>query len=136
MTARPNHVSEPIPNSSLGLITSVVIVNFNGGGHLTKCVRSVFTSTVQVDVTVVDNDSHDDSIAQLERDIGDDPRVRIIRSEKNVGFAAGNNIGLRHFGGAYVLCLNPDCVIRPDTIERMMAVMEADPYAAMAVSDP
>jgi GT2 family glycosyltransferase/nucleoside-diphosphate-sugar epimerase len=132
MTARPNHVSEPIPNSSIGVTTSVVIVNFNGGGHLTECVRSIFTSTVQVDVTVVDNASQDDSIAQLGRDIGDDPRLRIIRSAKNVGFAAGNNMGLRYVAGAYVLCLNPDCVIRSDTIERMIAVMEADPYAAMA----
>lgn len=111
---------------------SVLIVNFNGGDLLTECVRSALASTVPVEVLVCDNGSTDDSLAGLRRSLGDSPRLRIVENGANLGFARANNVVLPWAKGDYVLFLNPDCVIRPETIERMLAVMQANPDAGMA----
>jgi len=113
-------------------ILSIVIVNFNGGDLLTECVRSVLASTVPVEVLVSDNGSTDGSVAGLRRRLGDDPRLRVVENGANLGFARANNVVLPMTSGRYLLFLNPDCIIRPETIERMLAVMQAHPDAGMA----
>jgi len=99
---------------------------------LTECVRSVLTSTVLVEVYVSDNGSADNSIAYLRAWLGTHPLLRIIENGGNLGFARGNNIVLAQCNCDYVLVLNPDCIIEPDTIERMVRVMEEHPNAGMA----
>jgi GT2 family glycosyltransferase len=95
-------------------------------------VRSVLASTVAVEVLVVDNASTDDSLADLERAVGDDPRVRVLRNDSNRGFAVGVNQGLAVSRGPFVLLLNPDAVVEPDTIERMLESMREHPDAGLA----
>ena len=113
-------------------LISVIVVNFNGGPLLSECVRSVLASTAPVEVFVVDNASTDNSTYRLREQTAMDDRVEIIESATNVGFARANNIALPRARGEYILFLNPDCVIHPDTIERMRAVMEAHPRAGMS----
>jgi len=110
---------------------SVVIVNFNGGPLLIECVRSVLASSVPVEIFVVDNASTDNSIYLLREHTASDARVEIIENASNLGFASANNIAIPRTRGDFLLFLNPDCVIQPDTIERMRAVMEAHPKAGM-----
>lgn len=110
---------------------SVVIVNFNAGELLTACVRSVLDSSVPVEVVVSDNGSRDGSLHALRRALGDDARVRIVENGANLGFAKANNLALRHCHGDDILFLNPDCVIQPDTLARMRAIMSAHPRAGM-----
>jgi GT2 family glycosyltransferase/nucleoside-diphosphate-sugar epimerase len=110
----------------------VVIVNYNSGAALTECVRSVLRSTVPACVYVSDNGSQDGSIQYLRSALGDHPLLTIVENGANLGFARGNNVILPLCRGNHVLFLNPDCIIRPDTLERMLAVMEAHPDAGMA----
>lgn len=121
-------VSQRMPDKTV----CVVIVNYNAGAMLTECVRSVLASTVPVKVCVSDNGSQDDSIAFLRSSIGDIPQLVITENEENLGFAKGNNVVLGLCHSEYVLVLNPDCIIEPDALERMIEAMERHPEAGMA----
>ncbi len=110
---------------------SVITVNFNAGPALTACVRSVLASTVEVEQIVVDNGSTDDSLALLRGAIGTEPRVRIVEAGQNLGFARANNRGLSLAGGSFLLFLNPDSVVEPETIARMRRAMETHPEAGL-----
>lgn len=109
----------------------MITVNFNAGPALTTCVRSVLASTVAVEQIVVDNGSTDGSIDFLRGAIGVEPRLRIVLAGENLGFARANNRGLSLAGGSFLLFLNPDGVIEPETIARMRRAMEATPEAGL-----
>lgn len=111
---------------------SVIVVNYNSGSLLTACVRSVLRSTAPVEVLVSDNASSDRSLEILQSAVDGDSRVRVFRNSSNLGFALGNNVVLPYCRGQYLLFLNPDCEIQPDTIGRMLAAMAAHPEAGMA----
>ena len=110
---------------------SVIIVNFNCGLLLTDCVRSVLASTVSVEVFVSDNGSVDDSIQYLQQEISDE-RLQITLNKSNLGFAKASNMLLPKGNGDFLLFLNPDCLIKPDTVERMVRVLESQPDVGMA----
>jgi GT2 family glycosyltransferase len=125
--AKLKAVPEPAPDS-----VCVIIVNYNAGVMLTECVRSVLRSTVPVQVVVSDNGSRDNSVAFLRAALDADPALTIVENGVNLGFAKGNNIVLPLCRCEYVLFLNPDCIIQPDTLEHMIAVMDRYPEAGMA----
>ena len=112
-------------------MVSIIIVNFNSKDYLTQCVNSILTSTVPFEIFIVDNASEDKSLSLLKEAIGYEPRLRIIENKKNVGFARANNQAIPLTKGDYVLLLNPDCIINPDTISHMAAVMDSHPEAGM-----
>jgi len=111
---------------------SVIIVNYNGGPLLAECVRSVFKSTVPVEVLVSDNASTDTSLIDLQMICGADERLRIIESPTNLGFATANNLALDQSKSPFLLFLNPDCIVQPDTLERMLTLFDADAKLGMA----
>jgi len=111
--------------------TSVIIVNFNCGTLLTDCVRSVLASTVPVEVFVSDNGSVDNSIQHLQQEICD-KRLHIIMNGKNLGFAKASNMLLSETNGDFLLFLNPDCQIHPDTIEGMQDAVAVHSDVGMA----
>ncbi|ABA58628.1 glycosyltransferase family 2 protein [Nitrosococcus oceani] len=113
-------------------LVSVVIVNFNGGWLLTEAVRSVLEADISLEIIVVDNGSRDSSLTCLRSIVDGDSRVRMIENNRNLGFARANNIALRQVLGEYVLLLNPDCVIRPNTLPSMLEAMVREPEAGMA----
>jgi len=120
-------------------VVSVVVVNFNGGDLVREAVRAVLRSTVPVEVLISDNGSSDKSLPALRIFARNDPRLRLIENERNLGFTRAGNIALARATGDYLLLLNPDCVIEADTLERMLAAMTAHPQAGMAgclVRDP
>jgi len=110
---------------------SIIIVNFNGGGLLTECVRAALASTIPVQVIVSDNGSADGSVLFLEQTI-EDKRLQIEENNANLGFAAANNRVIPVATGEYILILNPDCLIKPDTLENLLKQLEFHPEAAMA----
>ncbi|MGB1374050.1 MAG: glycosyltransferase family 2 protein [Aequoribacter sp.] len=107
----------------------VVIVNYSAGKLLIDCVWSTIAEGARR-VIVVDNDSQDESLAYLENSISDD-RVSIIRNTKNLGFAAACNIGARASNADTVLFLNPDSMLAPGALRRMVEVLESDPLIGM-----
>lgn len=101
---------------------AVSIVSLNTRDLLAACLRSVISSTgVAYDVWVVDNGSSDGSPEMVALDF---PMVHLVRSRVNRGFAAANNQAIRGAAARYVLLLNPDTVVQPDTMRRMTAFMD------------
>jgi GT2 family glycosyltransferase len=113
-------------------VISVVIVNFSGGPLLSEAVRSVLLSTIPVEVYVSDNGSTDGSLSSLRHLAAVDRRLQFIENRTNLGFARAANVALERAQGEYVLLLNPDAVIQPDTLVRMIETLAAYPDAGMA----
>ncbi|MBT8485796.1 MAG: glycosyltransferase family 2 protein [Phycisphaerales bacterium] len=116
----------PRTNAAATLDVTIVIVSWNTCDLLRACLESVFaqTGTLAAEVVVVDNASHDGSADMVERAF---PAVRLIRNDRNAGFAAANNQALRHARGRYVLLLNPDTVVLDDVISRTIAYADTHP---------
>lgn len=110
---------------------SVLIVNYNVKDYLLQCLRSLYRSEgdVRIEIVVVDNASTDGSVADLQEVF---PNVIWVELEENVGFGRGNNIGLHHCRGRYVLFLNPDTIVSPDTIDTMVRYMDQHPDVGIA----
>ncbi len=110
---------------------SIIVVNFNAGMLLEKCVRAALASTARVEVIVVDNGSGDGSIYHLRQQVND-KRLTIIENFANLGFARAVNIGLDQSLDDFALLLNPDCIICPDTLAKMLHEMQTHPEAGIA----
>lgn len=103
---------------------SIIIVNYNTQELLLACLESVFRTTqsrYQSEVIVVDNASADGS-AEAVRHLY--PQVTLLAQEKNLGFARANNQGIDLAKGRYILLLNPDTILQPDTLATMLDFME------------
>ena len=105
---------------------SIVIVNYKTRGMVKQGLKSLRDARLRLnyEVFVVDNGSRDGLPQMIRRDF---PEVRLIALEKNVGFAAGNNLAIRKAKGRYVFILNPDAMVNPGTIEALCSYMEAHP---------
>ena len=111
---------------------SVVIVNFNAGARLGECVASIVETGHPTQIIVVDNASGDDSIQRLEATCGGLAHLRMVRNTANLGFAKACNIGTRLASCAYILYLNPDCIIDGDTLPALVGGLRRNPDAGMA----
>ncbi len=100
------------------------MVNYNAGSLLAECIYSVLH---QVDeVVVVDNASEDSSISNCEHRFVDEPRLKIIRNDQNLGFAVACNIGCSEAKGDLILFLNPDCCVADDAISQLVSTLESN----------
>ena len=101
---------------------SIVIVSYNARADLERCLGSLHDArpAVSHDITVVDNASSDDSAAAARRWAD----VRVIDAGRNVGFAAGNNIGIRATAGENILLLNSDTIVPVGAIDGLMAALQ------------
>ncbi|WP_432629862.1 glycosyltransferase family 2 protein [Brotaphodocola sp.] len=106
-----------------------VILNYNDAETTEQLVRLIHEYDVPEEIVVVDNASTDDSWDQLKG--LEDEKVHVIRSEKNGGYGAGNNLGVRyaveHCQATHVLIMNPDVTIAEETIIRMLKLFEKHP---------
>ncbi|MCB9896373.1 MAG: glycosyltransferase family 2 protein [Planctomycetes bacterium] len=104
--------------------TAVILVNYESGDLLRRCVASVLAQDPPPrTVLVVDNASRDDSLEGLP------PSVRLLRRGTNDGFAAALLAGLSITDEPFVLTLNPDTVLLPDCLRAAVAALEADHLA-------
>jgi GT2 family glycosyltransferase len=106
-------------------MVSVLITTYNSARFLKSCLDSIKAQTyTPLQVIIVDNASTDGTREILES-LG--APAKVIFSEKNTGFAAAQNQGMRAAGGDWLLSLNPDVVLSPDFIAQMVAAGEFDP---------
>ncbi len=105
---------------------SVVIITWNGRGHLEKCVSSLaeFISRPDVEAIVVDNGSCDGTAGWLKASF---PDIRLIELDENKGVAFARNRGLEVATGDYLLILDNDTVVTAEALDGMMAYMESQP---------
>ena len=103
---------------------SVIIVSYNVKYFLEQAILSVVKASERIDaeVIIIDNHSSDGSIAMLKEKF---PQLTVIANDKNTGFSAANNQGIRIAKGEYILLLNPDTVIAEDTLEKTISFMDA-----------
>jgi hypothetical protein len=103
----------------------IVVLNYNGRDCLNDCLRSLFkVSYPNFEVVVVDNNSTDASLSAAKQSFS---RVHYIRNEENLGFSAGNNVGIKFSldrGADYVLLLNNDTLVAENFLGVLVAEME------------
>ncbi|HEX7018110.1 MAG TPA: glycosyltransferase family 2 protein [Patescibacteria group bacterium] len=106
---------------------SVIIINYNGREYLPTCLSALeklaFPKT-KYEVIVVDNNSQDNSVVYIKKNF---PEVTVIQSQENLGFARGNNVGVHHARGKYVVFLNTDTQVRPDWLAPLVKRAQSDP---------
>ena len=109
---------------------SIVIVSFNARADLVHCLLSLKKNPPSVDheIVVVDNNSSDDSVAAAQKI----PGVAVVRMERNAGFSAANNVGIRQSSGDLLLLLNSDTLVPPGMLDALIARLRATPAAAVA----
>lgn len=117
------------PSASLINSVSIIVVNYNAGAVLTECITLCLKQAGEV--IVVDNASTDSSIKMLESTFENDPGLRIIRNNKNLGFAAACNMGTEAATHDYQFFLNPDCLLQSNTVEKLVKSFDISPDVGM-----
>jgi N-acetylglucosaminyl-diphospho-decaprenol L-rhamnosyltransferase len=119
---------------------AIVILNYNTRNLLRNCLRSLQLQPpgLRTSVCVVDNASSDGSAAMVRQEF---PAVHLIVNQANIGYSAGNNVGLRRFGFGrtpaartprYALLLNPDTLVPPGALAAMVRFMDERPQVGVA----
>ena len=96
----------------LDIQISIITINYNGFKDTCELIASLPLEDESIEVIVVDNASKKDEATLIEQQY---PQVKIIRSEKNLGFAGGNNLGIQAARGKYLFFINNDTLLRPQT---------------------
>lgn len=105
----------------------LVVLNWNNGADTLHCLRSLELAGVLDAVVVVDNGSTDRSVVEIEAHY---PRVPIIATGTNLGYAGGNNVGIRYaidLGVDFIGILNNDVLVEPDFVEPLIGILQQQP---------
>jgi len=106
-------------------LVSVIMVSYNTRDYTVKAMKTALTSKGfkpgEVEVIMIDNNSPDDSVAYTKKHL---PSVKVIANKDNKGFGGGNNQGADIAKGKYLLLLNPDAFLEPDSLRIMVDIME------------
>jgi len=112
---------------------SAIVLNHNGQGYVEDAVESLLAQQAQgLEVVVVDNGSSDGSDVAIERRFGG--RARLLRTGRNLGFGAGNNVGIRASQAPFVILLNNDAVAAPGFPQALVGAAQADPRVGMVAA--
>lgn len=106
---------------------SIIIVNYNCCYYLNKCLESIYKYSSyslnknEYQILVVDNASEDDSVNILKSNF---PEVKVMVNDRNLGFSAANNIGIKNSFSEYILLINSDCEVYKDSIAGLISFMD------------
>lgn len=105
-------------------LVSVIILNYNGKQYLRNCLESVSHQTFKdLEIILVDNGSEDGSVNYVAINF---PECKIVKNTKNLGFAEGNNIAIKHAKGDYIVLLNNDTEVKQDWLEELVRAAQSD----------
>ncbi len=109
---------------------SIVIVSFNTREVLRECLQTVAQESEGLDVEtwIVDNNSSDGSPEMIEQEF---PHIHLVRSRINLGFGAANNAAFESVRGRYVVLLNSDAFLRPDSLRLAVEHMDRQPEVGL-----
>jgi GT2 family glycosyltransferase len=103
-------------------LVSIITINFNQALVTNQLLESLSkVAWPNVEILVVDNGSQESDFNRLESSYSN---VRIIRSHSNLGFAGGNNLGIKDAKGKYILLLNNDTIVEPNFIDPLIYRIE------------
>lgn len=105
---------------------SVIIVSYNVSSFLIQCLNSLFAGTDQnqFEVIVVDNHSFDQTPVRIKKLF---PQIKLLQNDRNLGFAGAVNKGLKQAAGDFVCLLNPDTLVKTDTMAILRQYLEDHP---------
>lgn len=105
---------------------SIVILCWNDWNVIEQCLQSILNGTREIayEIIVSDNGSTDASVDKIREHF---PTVRLVENRANLGFARGNNAGIAHACGEYILILNPDTIVHDGSLDRWMAFANRHP---------
>ena len=111
----------------------VLVINWNGLKHLGECFETLLRGTYgNARFLLIDNGSTDGSVGFVRDRFGVDDRVEVLECGSNLGWAGGNNAGIRRAleaGADYVFLLNNDTATEPDAVEKLVEMAEPKPDA-------
>ncbi len=122
----------PAQDLNPDMTIATIIVNFNAGETLLQCVKSLLDSTRQSKIIVVDNASTDGSVAALRDHFANQHEIELLINPVNLGFAPAVNKAAHHSDTKFVLILNPDCILKPESLEQLHTALEKNPQAGLA----
>lgn len=103
----------------------VIVVNYNAGAYLSRCIHALLSQTrSDFEIILVDNASSDGSLDELPAD----DRIRVIRLQKNIGFAAANNLAAEGSKAPCLVFLNPDAIAERDWMAKLLDAAETSPH--------
>src|SRR5574344_402858 len=113
----------------MGHLISIVTINYNGLGNTCLLIDSIhrYLSRLKYEIVVVDNCSAEDELSVIQGRYTD---VVCVQSNANVGFAAGNNLGLKYVKGDSVLFINNDVLFRDESLIYLLSRVLSSPKIA------
>ena len=108
-----------------------IIVNYNAGNTLQKCVQALLDSNQKTSITVIDNDSSDHSAENLRDVYADQEVIKIVFNASNPGFGPAVNLAARRSNAEWILILNPDCILEVDTLGKLKNALVSDQKAGL-----
>jgi len=113
---------------------SIIILSYNTQKFIEDCLESVTKAAINVsggvEIIFVDNASTDRSLEEIKKlkikNESKNLKIKIVESEKNLGYAGGNNLGLKEATGKYILFLNMDTLVYPEAFSDAIQFMEGD----------
>ena len=110
-------------------LVSVIVLNYNGKKFLQECLESLYRQNYpNIEIIFVDNRSTDDSVFFVKNNF---PNAIIVENNKNLGFAQGNNEGIKKANGKYIFVLNNDTKTNRDCIKFLAEALEKNENAGM-----
>ena len=106
---------------------SIITINFNGLSD-TCALMETIPFNDNLEVIVVDNASQNQEADTISKRF---PQVKVIKSEKNLGFAGGNNLGIRAAKGKYIFLINNDTIFKNFNIQALIKKLESSPKIAV-----
>lgn len=105
---------------------SIIILNYKTRGLLKECLRAIRLAhpAISTEIIVVDNASGDGAPEMVRREFSE---VRVIESARNLGYAGGNNLGLRAATGRHLMVMNPDIIVFPQSLETLVRFLDEHP---------
>jgi GT2 family glycosyltransferase len=106
-------------------MVSIIIINYNTFKLTCECIQSIYTNiTVNFEIILIDNastESHPDLFLE------EFPTINLLKSNVNLGFSKGNNLGIKHAKGEYIILLNSDTIFIENCITPCLSVLESLP---------
>jgi len=107
---------------------SVIVLNWNRPNLTVKCVERVLAQRYKsMEIIIVDNGSHDDSVHALNRKFMHVKNLRIFRNHENLGFGGGFNSGMPYANGEYVVLLPNDTLVEDGSLDKMVCYLDNNP---------
>lgn len=100
---------------------SILIVTYNHKNYLKACIESIQNQDYPHEIILIDNCSTDGTVEYVKENL---PFVKVVESKKNLGYGAGNNVGVKYAKGEYVVILNPDTIVEKNWLKELIKPLE------------